>query len=62
MKTYNVKRDMVFQITSFFETRIGNEFIWNHLGTLFASAWISEDLAAKILDRFPNSIFLREVN
>lgn len=62
MKNYNVKRDMVFQITSFFEIRIGKEFIWSHLGSIFASAWISEDLAAKILDKFPNSISLREVN
>jgi hypothetical protein len=61
MKQYNVKRDMAHLISANFDnTRDG--FVWSHLGTLFASAWISDDLAAKILDRFPGSIFPREVN
>jgi hypothetical protein len=57
MKHYNVKRDMVFQISARFDNTDSKEFIWTHLGTLFASALISDDLAAKILDKFPGSIF-----
>jgi hypothetical protein len=57
MKQYNVKRDMVFQISARFDNTDSKEFIWSHLGTLFASAFISEGLAAKILDRFPGSLF-----
>jgi hypothetical protein len=61
MKQYNVKRDMTLLISANFDDT-GKEFIWSHLGTLFASAFISESLAAKILDRFPGSIFPMEAN
>lgn len=56
MKNYNIKRNMVFQISSYFDDGTGNEFTWSYLGTIFASAFISDDLAAKILDKFPGSI------
>lgn len=55
MKLYNVKRESVFILASKFPKTF--EY-WHHLGTLFASAWISDEEAAKINLEFPNIIFI----
>ena len=52
MKLYDVNREKALLISAVF----GIQF--SYLGTLFAEVWLYDDEAAKILEKFPNSIKL----
>ena len=52
MKLYDINREKVFLISAAFTIQ------FSYLGTLFAEAWLCDDDAVKILEKFPNSVKL----
>lgn len=51
-KLYDINREKAFLISAAFAIQ------FSYLGTLFAEAWLYDEDAAKILEKFPNSIKL----
>lgn len=51
-KLYDVTRDFVHLVSGYHDVQ------WSHLGTIWATAWISDDEANLILTKWPGSIIL----
>lgn len=50
MKLYDFKRDTLFIVLATFNIQM------RKMGTLWAEAWLDDETAAKILEKFPGSI------
>ena len=54
MKRYNFNRVGIFNILAIFDIQ------FTHFGSLFVEAWLTDELANKILAKFPGSMHVME--